>query len=254
MESLSFSVALLIGHSLMVYFERHLGKPQTLMTFWGIFALLLSWTYGQSSFWALSLVVSSAILLKSSDRRRAAGATESDLERFETLPGQLLTMMMGFLTAFFIMIALDPVTTAPLTGAEYMLDKETNLLVLMLIGLVALVLYLLRAATLEKLLPPAVTAVALIISMALAGRSIAVEIVVLASIIAFVGSGAYLAVQGEFRSGIRALTKKENRIQRLKDKQDRIQTFLESTGMEGSEVLQLGATQESDDNHFEPNK
>jgi len=27
--------SLLIGHSLMVYFERHLGKPQTLMSFWG---------------------------------------------------------------------------------------------------------------------------------------------------------------------------------------------------------------------------
>ncbi len=239
--------SLLVGHSLMVYFERHFGKPQTLMSFWGIFALLLSWTYGQSSFWALSLVSSSTILLKASDRRRAGGAAESELERFEALPGQLLTMMMGFLTAFFIMIALDPLTTVPLTGTEHMLDKETNLLVLMLIGLVALVLYLLRAATLEKLLPPALTAVALIISMALAGRSIAVEIVVLASIIAFVGSGAYLAVQGEFRSGIRALAKKENRMQRLKEKQDRIQTFLESTGMEGSEVLQLGATQEGDE-------
>ena len=239
--------SLLVGHSLMVYFERHFGKPQTLMSFWGIFALLLSWTYGQSSFWALSLVSSSAILLKASDRRRAGGAAESELERFEALPGQLLTMMMGFLTAFFIMIALDPLTTVPLTGTEHMLNKETNLLVLMLIGLVALVLYLLRAATLEKLLPPALTAVALIISMALAGRSIAVEIVVLASIIAFVGSGAYLAVQGEFRSGIRALAKKENRMQRLKEKQDRIQTFLESTGMEGSEVLQLGATQEGDE-------
>ena len=244
--------SLLIGHSLMVYFERHLGKPQTLMSFWGIFALLLSWTYGQSSFWALSLVISSAILLKSSDRRRAGGATESELERFETLPGQLLTMMMGFLTAFFIMIALDPLTTVPLTGTEHMLDKEMNLLVLMLIGLVALVLYLLRAATLEKLLPPAVTAVALIISMALAGRSIAVEVVVLASIIAFVGSGAYLAVQGEFRSGIRALTKKENRIQRLKDKQERIQTFLESSGMEDSEVLQLGGTQEGEETTSTP--
>ena len=244
--------SLLIGHSLMVYFERHLGKPQTLMSFWGIFALLLSWTYGQSSFWALSLVISSAILLKSSDRRRAGGATESELERFETLPGQLLTMMMGFLTAFFIMIALDPLTTVPLTGTEHMLDKEMNLLVLMLIGLVALVLYLLRAATLEKLLPPAVTAVALIISMALAGRSIAVEVVVLASIIAFVGSGAYLAVQGEFRSGIRALTKKENRIQRLKDKQERIQTFLESSGMEDSEVLQLGGNQEGEETTSTP--
>ena len=227
--------SLLVGHSLMVYFERHLGKPQTLMGFWGIFALLLAWTYGQSSFWALSLVVSSGILLKASDRRRTGGATASDLERLEALPGQLLTMMMGFLTAFFVMIALNPLTTTPLTGAEHMLDKETNLLFLMVIGLVALVLYLLRAATLEKLLPPAVTAVGLIIAMALAGQSIAVEIVVLAAVLAFVGSGAYLAIQGEFRAGLRALTKKENRLQRLNEKQQRIQAFLDSTGLEVSD-------------------
>ena len=119
---------LLIGHALMVYFERHLGKPQTLMTFWGIFALLLSWTYGQSSFWALSLVLSSAILLKASENRRADGATESELIRLEALPGKLLTMMMGCMTAFFVMIALNPLTVTPLTGIEYMLDKETNLL------------------------------------------------------------------------------------------------------------------------------
>ena len=222
---------LLIGHSLMVYFERHLGKPQTLMMFWGIFALLLSWTYGQSSFWALSLVISSGILLKASDNRRASGATESELMRLEALPGQLLTMMMGFMTAFFVMIALNPLTTIQLTGTEWMLDKETNLLFLMVIGLVALVLYLIRAATLEKLLPPAVSAITLIVAMALAGQSIAVELVVLAAVLAFVGSGAYLVIQGEFRAGLRALTKKENRLQRLNEKQERIQAFIESTGM-----------------------
>jgi len=243
--------SLLVGHSLMVYFERHLGKPQTLMGFWGIFALLLSWTYGQSSFWALSLVASSGILLKASDRRRAGGATESELERLEALPGQLLTMMMGFLTAFFVMIALDPLTTIPLTGTEHMLDKETNLLFLMVIGLVALVLYLLRAATLEKLLPPAISAVGLIVAMALAGQSIAVEIVVLAAVFAFVGSGAYLAVQGEFRAGLRALTKKENRLQRLNEKQERIQAFIEATGLEGTDKFEI-ETQEGDETESSP--
>ena len=243
--------SLLVGHSLMVYFERHLGKPQTLMGFWGIFALLLSWTYGQSSFWALSLVASSGILLKASDRRRAGGATESELERLEALPGQLLTMMMGFLTAFFVMIALDPLTTIPLTGTEHMLDKETNLLFLMVIGLVALVLYLLRAATLEKLLPPAISAVGLIVAMALAGQSIAVEIVVLAAVLAFVGSGAYLAVQGEFRAGLRALTKKENRLQRLNEKQERIQAFIEATGLEGTDKFEIEA-QEGDETEYSP--
>jgi hypothetical protein len=243
--------SLLVGHSLMVYFERHLGKPQTLMGFWGIFALLLSWTYGQSSFWALSLVASSGILLKASDRRRAGGATESELERLEALPGQLLTMMMGFLTAFFVMIALDPLNTIPLTGTEHMLDKETNLLFLMVIGLVALVLYLLRAATLEKLLPPAISAVGLIVAMALAGQSIAVEIVVLAAVLAFVGSGAYLAVQGEFRAGLRALTKKENRLQRLNEKQERIQAFIEATGLEGTDKFEIEA-QEGDETESSP--
>ena len=243
---------LLIGHSLMVYFERHLGKPQTLMGFWGIFALLLSWTYGQSSFWALSLVVSCGILLKASDRRRAGGATESELERLEALPGQLLTMMMGFMTAFFVMIALNPLTTIPLTGTEHMLDKESNLLFLMMIGLVALVLYLLRAATLEKLLPPAVSAVGLIVAMALAGQSIDVELVVLAAVIAFVGSGAYLAIQGEFRAGIRALTKKENRLQRLSEKQERIQAFIESSGMETSDASGVTEVREGDETETSP--
>ncbi len=79
----------------------------------------------------------------------------------------------------------------------------------MVIGLVALVLYLIRAATLEKLLPPAVSAITLIVAMALAGQSIAVELVVLAAVLAFVGSGAYLVIQGEFRAGLRALTKRE---------------------------------------------
>ena len=236
---------LLVGHSLMVYFERHLGKPQTLMGIWGVFALIFSWTYGHSSSWAFFLVISSAILLKASDKQRQLGASESQLEQIEALPGKLLTMMMGFLTAFFIMIALDPLTTTPLTGSEYLPDKTTNLIVLMFVGLVSLTLYLVRAATLEKLLPPAVTAVGLIVSMALAGQSISVEIVVLAALLAFVSSGAYLAVQGEFRAGIRALTKKENRIQRLQEKQDRIQAFLESSGFEGNEVLQVGNT--SDD-------
>jgi len=173
---------------------------------------LFSWNYGQSSIWALSLVSSSAILLKASERSRERGATEFDLENMEALPGKLLTMMMGFLTVFFIMIALNPLNTVPLTGSEYLFDQEMNLLVLMLVGLVSLALYLVRAATLEKLLPPAVTAIGLIISMALAGQSIAVESVVLASLVAFVLSGAYLAIQGEFRSGIRALAKKENRV------------------------------------------
>lgn len=231
---------LLIGHSLMVYFERHRGKPQSLMGVWGVFALLFSWNYGQSAIWALSLVSSSAIMLKASERSRERGATEFDLENMEALPGKLLTMMMGFLTVFFIMIALNPLTTVALTGSEYLFDQETNLLVLMLVGLVSLVLYLVRAATLEKLLPPAVTAIGLIISMALAGQSIAVESVVLASLVAFVLSGAYLAIQGEFRSGIRALAKKENRVQRLQEKQDRIQAFLESSGMENTDVVELG--------------
>ena len=78
--------------------------------------------------------------------------------------------MMGLLSGFFIIIALDPLNMTVLTGSENLLSEEYNILILTLITLVAIGLYLVRASKLEKLLPPALSAVGLMVVMIIAGQ------------------------------------------------------------------------------------
>ena len=218
--------ALLAGHVAMVYLGKHKGKPRSLMTVWGISAVALSWTYGQAAIWALTLVAACAVLLHVSDRMKASGANEFELKKAEALPGQLLTLMMGLLSGFFVIIALDPLNMTVLTGSENLLSDDFNLIILTVITLAAIALYLVRASTLEKLLPPALSAVGLMIVMILAGQVQDSGIVVLLTIAAFIVSGAYLALQGEFRSGMRALARKEERLARIEEKRQRMTDFI----------------------------
>ena len=218
--------ALLAGHVAMVYLGKHKGKPRSLMTVWGISAVALSWTYGQAAIWALTLVAACGVLLHVSDKMKASGANEFELKKAEALPGQLLTLMMGLLSGFFIIIALDPLNMTSLTGSENLLSSEYNLLILTIITLAAIALYLVRASKLEKLLPPALSAVGLMVVMIIAGQVQDSGIVVLLTVAAFIVSGAYLALQGEFRSGMRALAKKEERLSRIEEKRQRMADFI----------------------------
>ena len=217
---------LLIGHVSMVYLGKHKGRPRSLMTIWGITTIALSWTYGQAAIWAIALVIACGVLLQVSDKLKASGANEFELKKAEALPGQLLTLMMGLLSGFFIIIALDPLNMSSLTGSENLFSSEMNLLVLTIITLVALTLYLIRASTLEKLLPPALSAVGLMVVMIIAGQVQDSGIVVLLTISAFILSGAYLAFQGEFRSGMRAVARREDRLQRIEEKRQRMEEFI----------------------------
>ena len=191
----------MISHAIMVLFEKHRGRPRTLMTVWGVATIALSWTYGQQAIWAITLVITCAILLFASDRMKRSGASDELLKKAEALPGQLLTLMMGLLSGFFIIIALEPLNLMQLDGSSFLPDETLNLYCLTLITLVALTLYLRRAATVEKLLPPAIAAVGLLSVMAITAQVKDSALVLLATILMFIGSGAYLAIQGEFRSG-----------------------------------------------------
>jgi hypothetical protein len=65
------------------------------------------------------------------------------------------------------------------------------------------------------------------------------SLVILAAILAFVGSGVYLAIQGEFRAGLRALAKRDNRLARIQEKRERMEAFIatSSTVEQGEVVL-----------------
>ena len=59
-----------------------------------------------------------------------ARINEFELKKAEALPGQLLTLMMGLLSGFFVIIALDPLNMTVLTGSENLLSDEFNLIIL----------------------------------------------------------------------------------------------------------------------------
>jgi len=232
---------LMISHAVMVLLEKHRGKPRSLMTIWGGSTIALSWTYGQQGLWAVTLVIASGILLLSSDRLKRSGVTDEVLKKAEALPGQLLTLMMGLLSGLFIIIALEPLNIMELDGSAILPSEEVNLYLLTMITLVALVLYLRRAATVEKLLPPAIAAVALLAVMAITAQIKDSTIVLLLTIFAFIGSGAYLAIQGEFRSEMRSLAKKEARLLKIEEKQHRLQEFIQAQANEKGELSAVKA-------------
>ena len=219
---------LLISHSIMVYLDKHKGRPRSLMAIWGLSVIALSWTYGQEAVWAGALVISCGVLLLASDKMKRSGLSDELLEKAEALPGQLLTLMMGLLSGFFIIIALEPLNLMSLSGSEYLLSETMNLYLLTTIAVVALTLYLRRAATVEKLLPPAIAAVGLLIVMALAAQAKGSSIVLLTTVVAFLGSGAYLALQGEFRMELKSIAKKEERLRKINEKRDRLQRFVQA--------------------------
>lgn len=219
---------LMISHAVMVLLEKHRGRPRTLMTVWGIATIALSWTYGQQAIWAITLVITCAILLVASDKMKRSGISEELMKKSEALPGQLLTLMMGLLSGLFIIIALEPLNLMELDGSSMLPSEMFNLYCLTLVTLVALVLYLRRAATVEKLLPPAIAAVGLLGVMAITAQVKDSAIVLLTTVLAFIGSGAYLAIQGEFRSEMRSIAKKEERLLRIEEKQARLQRFVDA--------------------------
>lgn len=221
--------ALIVSHSYLVYIGKHTGKPRTLMTFWGIFAIILSYSFGMSGMFALFLVIASALLLMHGDNLQKQNVHAAEIEAAEALPGQLLSLMMGLLAGLFIVIALKPFTQQDLAGMNLLPDSTNNLLILVAVSYVGLALYLRRAAKVEKMLPPALAAIALIIMMGVAGRAEEVVLVDSLTLIAFMGSGAYLAFQGEVRSGLRAVGRKEERLAEIASKQQRMQQFLQDT-------------------------
>ncbi len=221
--------ALIISHSYMVFIGKYDGKPRTLMTMWGVFAIILSYSFGMGGIFAIFLVIASLLLLLHGDNLRNQNTHLAEIEKAEALPGQLLSLMMGLLAGLFIIIALKPLNQQTLAGIEMLPDATNNLLILVFVSYVGLVLYLRRAAKVEKMLPPALAAISLIIMMGLAGRAEEVAIVDILTLLAFMGSGAYLAFQGEVRSGLRALARKEDRMAEIERKQQRMQQLLQAT-------------------------
>ena len=205
---------LVVAHAAMAYFQIHRGNPRTLLGIWGAFTIVISWVFGYSPFWTLGLFIAVLLLLLDSDRLLRTDIAKLDLEAKEAMPAKLLTMSMGLVAGYLIVLILEPPKQIYLTGYDLISDRALEAQYLGFISVGMLLLYLRRAAKLEKLLPPTISAVGMIICIALAGGVYdSQELQTLAAVV-FVGSGLWLISQGEIRSSMRSLATINERLQR----------------------------------------
>ena len=228
---------LLVAHAAMVRLNLHRGRPQNLVIVWSVAALALAWRYGDEAPWAVMLTAGSVLFVLSSVNRLEIATAEGTVQREEqSLPGRLLTLHLGVVTALFLTLALAPERGALLTGSTWFTD-ETNLHLLTVVGAVSLALYLQRLGVLDALLLPSLGAVGLLVSMALAGQSLESSETVLASGVLFVLVGAYLAFQADVRSGLKALTVREERLATYAEKRARVDRLVDGSHDANSTAL-----------------
>ena len=186
--------SLLLAHAFLMWSGRHQGQPQSLVVAWSIGALALTWQYGMEAGWATALTAGSVLLvLEAVDRanEEAQGGDHDATHR--SLPGRLLTLHLGMMTALFLIVALGPQRTTLLTGQDTLMSVEMNMHILLAMGVASLVLYMQRLRAVDALLPPTTAAIALLISMALAGQTVEMPSVQTTALVMFVLVGAYLA-------------------------------------------------------------
>ena len=95
-------------------------------------------------------------------------------------------------------------------------------------------MYLYRLNAIDALLLPTAAALALLVSMALAGQASNMDGVQLSALVLFVLVGAYLAFQGDVRAGLRAVTTKQEREAAFAEKRERMGHLVSATSKDGT--------------------
>ena len=178
---------------------EHQDNPRTLLVLFGVTAAWMQWRYDLDAAWMVLTVASLGSLVIFDDR--------IELE-------DVLTLLMGFLTVQMLLFSLDQNTESLLGDADLLTDSATGWVALACVAL-TLVLYLPRAGTMEKLLKPAASSVVMLVITiwAFLGDSSTITQLMIAGAL-FIGSGIWLSAQGELRSELKAVGKREERSAR----------------------------------------
>ena len=229
---------LLLAHAGMTWLRMHQGRPETLVVVWSLAALAIAWRFGMEAGWGTALTFGSLVLIIAASQRATEAEEHQEGSEHQRLPGRLLTVHLGMMTALFIVVALGPQRASTLTGQPAILI-DLNLQLLTVMGVGSLVLYLHRIRAVDALLPPTIGAIALLLSMAIAGQAEQAPQVQATSLVMFVVSGVYLAFQGDVRAGLRAVAAKEDRQAMFAAKRARMQTLVSSVSSDGSTSVAL---------------
>lgn len=189
---------------------EHQDNPRTLMVLFGITTLLLQWRNGLDAAWMLMIVGGLGSLVLFS-------------KNIET--EDILSLLMGFLTAQTVIFSLDQRTTSLLDGEQLMPIESTGWAIIISV-LLTLSLYLPRAGKMEKLLKPAASSAVMLVATVWAMTADGMTFTQLSlSALMFVGSAIWLAAQGELRAELKAVGAREERRERM-ERIDEVQRSL----------------------------
>ena len=202
---------------------RHQNNPQFLILSFGISALILQWRFGLDAIWLIFITLSTLPLVSAELERLQEWLAGADsVERGADdigpcpQPERIISLQMGMAAASALLFYISK------SGAEkaelsiiYWWPSATLTAWIFVVTVAAiLALYLPRAATFERLLQPALSCIILLVALIIAVNDGAYGAWPFwAALALFTLSGAWLATQGEIRSGIASVARREQRIQ-----------------------------------------
>ena len=206
--------AVLIFHGTLVALGQHRGQPRTMLIAWSIFALHFGWKFGHTSMFAATMVAGCSLLLAHTDR-----FLEDKHEAKRNQTNSIVTLQLLVMSGLLAVPALRDEASLELTNATWFPSVTQDAMMMGFISLGTLLHYLRRVTKMDKLLPPTLATVTMVGMMLFTGVSLEIQLLTTMALLSFVGSGAYLAIQGEWRSGLRSVARRDERIQELESKQ-----------------------------------
>ena len=206
--------AVLVFHGTLVALGQHRGQPRTMLVAWSIFALHFGWKFGHTSMFAATMVAGCSLMLVHTDRFLS---DKDNAKRNQT--NSIVTYQLLVMSALLAIPALRNDASLELTNAEWFPQDGQDAMMMGFISLGTLFHYLSRVTKMDKLLPPTLATVAMIGLMLFSGTTLELQLLTIMALLSFVGSGAYLAFQGEWRSGMRSVARRDERLREIEAKQ-----------------------------------
>ena len=206
--------AILVFHGTLVALGQHRGQPRTMLVAWSIFALHFGWKFGHTSMFAATMVAGCSLMLVHTDRFLS---DKDNVKRNQT--NSIVTYQLLVMSALLAIPALRNDASFELTNADWFPQGGQDAMMMSFISLGTLFHYLSRVTKMDKLLPPTLATVAMIGLMLFSGTALELQLLTIMALLSFVGSGAYLAFQGEWRSGMRSVARRDERLLEIEAKQ-----------------------------------
>ena len=223
---LGVMAAILLFHGTLVALGQHRGQPRTMLIAWSIFALHFGWKFGHTSIFAATMVAGCSLMLAQTDQ-----LLEDKNEAKRNQTNSIVTFQLLVMSALIAIPALRNEASLELTNAEWFPQNGQDAMMMGVISLGTLFHYMRRVTKMDKLLPPTLSTVAMIAMMLYSGVVLELQFLTTMALLSFVASGAYLALQGEWRSGMRSVARRDERLKEIEAKQ-RVQIAYNQTSEE----------------------